>query len=193
MRPATVLAATVTGLCLSLTLAGCGQPSAVPTGGQQPEAAAVAPENQAVSWVEGYCGSVSELVRSLSTMPAIDPSTPQRATRTSSALLAAVISGLDNTLAGLGGLGPSPLAGGDKVRSDAVAEFTGIRDSAAAAKKQVDEPSSDPAKIKQALAGAGAQLDRISKIKFLSGLDSVPELSAASELAPTCGQLAEVP
>jgi hypothetical protein len=183
----------VSGLCLSLTLAGCGQASKVPAGGQQPEAAAAIPENQAVSWAEGYCGSVSELVRSLSTMPAIDPSTPQRATRTSSALLAAVISGLDSTLAGLGGLGPSPIAGGDQVRRDAVAEFTAIRDSAAEAKKQVDTPSSDPAKIKQALAGASAQLDKISKIKFLAGLDSVPALSAAARLAPTCSQLAPTP
>lgn len=192
MRPArTVLAATAAGLCL--TLAACGQPAAMPVGAQQPGSADVASQDRAVTWADGYCGAVSELVRSLSSMPSIDPSTPQRATKTSSAVLSSMIGGLDSTLSGLGALGPSPVPGGDKVRSDAIATFTGIRDSAAKAKKQVDQPSTDPAELKQALAGADAPLDQISKVKFLAGLDAVPALGVASRQAPSCAPLTTNP
>jgi hypothetical protein len=187
VRPArTVLAAAAGGLCL--LMGACGQPGAVPAGGQEPGsgASAVPAVNAPVTWADGYCGAVSELVKSLSTMPSIDPSSPQQATRTSSDLLDAVVAGLNRTLDGLSGLGPSPVPGGDQVRADAVTSFTGLRDSATAAKARIDERSSDPAEIKGALAGAGAQLDAIAKIKFLAPLDAVPALADAARQAPSC-------
>jgi len=71
--------------------------------------------------------------------------------------------------------------GGDKVRSDAIATFTasGQRGDARSSR----QPSTDPAELKQALAGADAPLEQISKVKFLAGLDAVPALGVARRQA----------
>jgi hypothetical protein len=132
---------------------------------------------------------VVQLVQTLSTMPSVDPRTPQQASRTSSDLLGSIIAGLDRTLSGLTGLGPSPAAGAETVRRDAIATFSGIRSRMASAKKRLDAASADPHTTRQALAGASARLDEISKVDLLQGIDSDPVLAAASKRAPACDPL----
>ena len=183
----TVLAAIALGLCLSL--AACGQPRRVQPGAQQPGSATETTQDPAAQWADDYCGAVVQLVQTLSTMPAVDPRTPQQASRTSSELLGSVIGGLDRTLSGLNGLGPSPAIGGDTVRRDAIATFSGIRSRAASAKQRIDTASADVNATRQALAGAAAPLDEISKVDLLQGIDSVPVLAAASKRAPACEPL----
>jgi hypothetical protein len=183
-----VLAAIALGLCLfsGLSLTGCGQPARVQSGSQQPGTV----NDPVVHWADDYCGAVVQLVETLSTMPSVDPSTPRQASRTSSDLLGSVIGGLDRTLSGLAGLGPSPVPGGEAVRADAITTFKGIRSRAVAAKARIDAASvDDTGATRQALAGAGAPLDEISKLNLLSGIDSVPELAAASKRALSCEPL----
>lgn len=186
MRPRnTVLAALALGL--AVILAACGQqqaglrPAARESGGQNDPAA---------GWADQYCGAVVQLVQTLSTMPPVDPSTPLRASRTSSELLGSIIGGLDRTLSGLNNLGPSPVAGGDAVRFDAIGTFSGLRSRAAAAKDRLDTSTNDTAETQQALLGASAPLDEISKLDLLQGIGSIPELAAASKRAPACEPLA---
>jgi hypothetical protein len=185
--PKPVLAALALGLCL--LLAACGQPGRAQPVAQQPGFAIEGSQDSAAQWADGYCGAVAQLVQTLSTMPSVDPRTPDQASRTSSELLGSIIGGLDRTLSGLTGLGPSPAAGADTVRRDAIATFSGIRSRTASAKKRIDEASADPHATRHALAGASAQLDEISKVDLLQGIDSVPVLAAASKRAPACDPL----
>ncbi|MFD8496855.1 hypothetical protein [Amycolatopsis sp. NPDC059657] len=141
-----------------------------------------------VLWAEGYCKAAFGLVRTLSTMPVVDPSSPARAAVTTRELLTSVIGGLDGSLATLAKLGPSPVAGGVAVRDNAAQSFTGIRTRAAEA-RQLLETAKDPAAIKKALADAGGPLDDISRLDLMRGLHSVPELALASRQAPSCQQL----
>jgi hypothetical protein len=182
LRPRnTVLAALALGL--AVTVAACGQQQA----GLQ--SAARESNDPAAGWADQYCGAVVQLVQTLSTMPSVDPSTPQQASRTSSAVLGSIIDGLDRTLSGLNGLGPSPVAGGDAVRYDAIGTFSGLRSRAAAAKDRLDTSANDTAAAQQALLGASAPLDELSKLDMLPGIGSIPELAAASERALACEPL----
>jgi hypothetical protein len=167
-----------------LFLAACGQQARLQAAAQRPE-----PSDPAAGWADGYCGAVVQLIQTLSTMPSVDSSTPQRASRTSSELLGSVVDGLDRTLSGLTALGPSPVAGGDAVRHDAIGTFTGIRSRAAIAKQQLDATAADPAATQQALAGASVPLNEISKIDMLQGMNSIPELATASKRALACDSL----
>jgi hypothetical protein len=155
-------------------------------------------QDPAANWADAYCGAVVQLVQTLSTMPVVDPSTPQQAARTSSQLLGSVISGLDRTLSGLHGLSSSPVAGGDQVRDGAIATFARIRSHAAAAKVRIDTASNGTASngtasngtaLRQAIGGAGVPLTEISKVGLLEGFDALPALAAASKRAPNCQPL----
>jgi hypothetical protein len=172
-----------------LSLIGCGQAARVQTRAQQQAPADSASEDPAAQWADGYCGAVVQLVQALSTMPVVDPSSPRQASRTSSELLGSVIGGLDGTLAGLHGLGASPVAGGDKVRDDAITTFSGIRSRAAKARDRIDVASNDTSASRAALGGASAPLAEISKVNLLEGFDSLPALAAASKRAPNCEPL----
>lgn len=189
MRPRkSALAAIALGLCLvgGLSLTGCGQQARLQPGAQQPGQV----NDPAALWADDYCGAVVQLVQTLSTMPSVDPSTSEQATRTSSDLLGSVVGGLDRTLSGLSGLRPSPASGGEAVRADAIETFSGIRSRAVAAKERIDAASvNDTEATRQALAGASAPLDEISKLNLLAGIDSVPELAAASKRALSCEPL----
>jgi hypothetical protein len=132
---------------------------------------------------------VVQLVQALSTMPVVDTSSAQHASRTSSELLGSVIGGLDRTLSGLHGLGPSPVVGGDKVRDDAITTFSDIRSRAVKARDRIDAALNDTSASRAALGGASAPLGEISKVNLLEGFDSVPALAAASKRALNCEPL----
>ncbi|WP_199431573.1 hypothetical protein [Qaidamihabitans albus] len=197
MRPrSTVLAALVTALGLSL--AGCGQQARVPPG-EQPEANSRGPglsaeearlQSDTTLWADGYCGAVSQLVSSLAQMPSVDPSTPRRASRTSSDLLGVMIDGLERTVVRLEGLGPAPVPGADDVKTKAVRTYTAIRDRALGAKQDLDA-AADAEASRAAMSSAEGPLDEIGRLNLLEGFDSIPELKTASLRAPTCRQLTE--
>jgi hypothetical protein len=184
LRPRNIVLAAL-ALGLALAVAACGQQA-----GLQPALQQSSGQNDpAAAWADQYCGSVVQLVQTLSTMPSVDPSTPRQASRTSSQLLGSIIDGLDRTLSGLTALGPSPVAGGDAMRLDAIGTFSGLRSRAAAAKERLDTSSNDTTATQQALAGASAPLDELSKIDMLQGIGSIPALAAASKRALACEPL----
>ncbi|ANN14675.1 hypothetical protein SD37_02735 [Amycolatopsis orientalis] len=193
MRPRfTVLAALATGI--GLGLAGCGQQSAVTSQARQ-EGLATVSASQAdptSAWAEGYCGAAGSLVRALSTLPSVDPSTPQQASRTSSELMGSVVEGLNRTSAALRSLGPSPVAGGDASRTAAVAQLDGIRARADDVRHRLDS-STDAEATKTALRDARSSLDELDRLDLLRGLNDVPQLASASSRIPVCQELVKQP
>lgn len=201
MRPRMrFLAAVAVGAVLAVG-SGCGQPqSRMSPTAQPPEPSRVAPadpipsgemrrEAATTRWAQGYCLAVGELVRSMSTMPMIDPSTARRAARTSSELLGSLIDGLDRTVNELRELGAAPVPVGERVRAEAIADYSAIRDQAADVKTSLDA-ARDPAASRQAISATGGPLDEIAAINLLAGFEA-PELATARERAPACRDLTE--
>ncbi|MFB9688441.1 hypothetical protein [Amycolatopsis plumensis] len=186
----TVFAALITTIAIGLT--GCGQPVAEQTPPRDrdlPASTVVPPADPAVSWAAGYCDAVTHLVRALAALPAVDPSTPQKASRTSSDLLSSVVGGLDESLAGLNALGAPPSPSADTGRKDVIAQFAGIRAEAENARRRIEAARGNAAATKDALGQARATLDRIDALDYLKGLKDVPALAAAEQRAPACRRL----
>ena len=195
MRPrSTVFAALTT--TITIGLAGCGQQAAPqsPARDQGLSVTTVVPQaDPAARWADGYCGAVGSLVRALAALPAVDPSTPQRASRTAGDLLSSVVGGLDQSLAGLNALGAPPVPAADGGREDVIGQFTEIRTQAENARQRIDAVRGDASATKEALGEARATLDRIDALDYLRGLKDGPALEAAQQRAPSCGQLDRPP
>jgi hypothetical protein len=190
----TVFAALTT--TITVGLAGCGQQAAVqsPARDQGLSVTTVVPQSDpAASWAEGYCGAVTHLIRALAVLPSVDPSTPQRASRTAGDLLSSVVGGLDQSLAGLHALGAPPLPSADSGRKDVIGQFAEIREQAENARERIDAVRGDAAATKAALGEASATLDRIDALDYRKGLEDVPALEAAEQRAPSCRQLDQSP
>jgi hypothetical protein len=186
----TVFAALTTTIAIGLS--GCGQPSAVqaPPRDQGLPATTVVPQvDPAANWAAGYCAAVTHLVRALAELPAVDPSTPQKASRTSSDLLSSVVGGLDQSLAGLNALGAPPMPSADSGRRDVIGQFTEIRAEAENVRRRIEAARGNASATKAALGQAGATLDRIDALDYLKGLRDVPALAAAEQRAPACRRL----
>lgn len=195
MRPrSTVFAALTT--TITIGLAGCGQQAAsqAPAGDQGLSVTTVVPQaDPAARWADGYCGAVTHLVRALAALPVVDPSTPQKASRTSSDLLSSVVGGLDQSLAGLEALGAPPVPSADGGRKDVIGQFSEIRSQAENARERIDATRGDAAATKEALGEAKATLDRIDALDYLKGVKDIPALAAAEQRAPACRQLDQPP
>ncbi|WP_410563775.1 hypothetical protein [Amycolatopsis sp. cmx-4-61] len=186
----TVFAALAT--TITIGLAGCGQPAPAPSPPRDqdlPVTTVVPRADPAARWAGGYCDAVTHLVRALAALPAVDPSTPQNASRTSSDLLSSVVAGLDESLAGLKALGAPPVASADGGRKDVIAQFAGIRAEAENARRRIEAARGNAAATKDALGQARATLDRIDALDYLKGLKDVPALAAAQQRAPSCRRL----
>lgn len=192
MRPRlTVLAALATGI--GIGLAGCGQqPPVSPQARQGGQADTSSQADPAARWADGYCGAVTHLVRTLSNLPTIDPTSPQQASLTSSRLLTSVVGGIDETVAGLDRLGPPPLAGDEQARGELLHDFTSVRQRADDARQRIDS-ARDTAATKAALGDARTTLDEVGQLDLLKALDATPELTAAGKRAPGCQQLVVPP
>ncbi|WP_103355256.1 hypothetical protein [Amycolatopsis sp. CA-128772] len=186
----TVFAALTT--TIAFCLAGCGQPSAVqppPRDQDLPVTTVVPQADPAARWADSYCDAVTHLVRTLAALPAVDPSTPQKASRTSSDLLSSVVGGLDQSLAGLNALGAPPVPSADAGRKDVIRQFAEIRAQAENARQRIEAVRGNAPATKAALGEAKAALDRIDALDYLKGLKDVPALVAAEQRAPSCRRL----
>lgn len=141
-----------------------------------------------VSWADDYCGAMTELVKSVSTLPTVDSSSVERASETSSELLRVLVGGLDRTLDRLGSLAAPPVEGAERVRSEAVEVYSGIRDRAGTVLENLEAATGSEAS-RQAVSAVKEPLDDIGARNLLEGFDSVPQLRDASSEAPTCGEL----
>ncbi|WP_246257707.1 hypothetical protein [Amycolatopsis anabasis] len=140
-------------------------------------------------WADGYCVAVGQLLQTLSGMPIVDPSSAERASQSSGAVLGAMASGLDRTVRNLRSLPPSPVAGGEGVRNNAIGTFTGVLSRTTAAKQRLEATAVGSPENKQALVDASGPLNEVSKINLLGGFDAVPDLAGAAGRAPSCQQL----
>ncbi|SFW59125.1 hypothetical protein [Amycolatopsis australiensis] len=193
MRPRSTVFAALTTM-IAIGLAGCGQAPPAPPRDQGLPVTTVAPQaDPAARWADAYCDAVTHLVRTLAQLPAVDPSTPQQASRTSSDLLSSVVAGLDRSLAGLNALGAPPVPSADGGREDVIGQFTGIRQQAESARQRIDAVRGDAAATKAALGEAKATLDRLDALDYLKGLRAAPALAAAEQRAPACRQLGQPP
>ena len=186
----TVIAALTTTMAIGLT--GCGQPPATrpPAQDHGLSVTTVVPQADPVAtWAGAYCDAMTHLVRALAALPTVDPSTPQQASRTSSALLSSVVGGLDRSLAGLTALGAPPVPSADGGREAVIRQFAEIRAQAENARERVERVRGDAAATKEALGQARAALDRIDALDYLEGLKGIPALAAAEQRAPACRQL----
>ena len=177
---------------IAVGLAGCGQPAAVqsPSRDQGLPVTTAAPQaDPAAKWADAYCDAMTHLVSTLAALPAVDPSTPQQASRTSSDLLSSVVGGLDRSLAGLNALGEPPVPSADGGREAVIRQFAEIRTQAENARKRIERVRGDAAATKEALGQARAALDRIDALDYLKGLKDIPALAAAERRAPACRQL----
>ncbi|QKV81484.1 hypothetical protein HUT10_30385 [Amycolatopsis sp. Hca4] len=175
-----------------MALAGCGQPAEVqapPRDQDLPVTTPAPPADPVASWAGGYCDAVTHLVRALAALPAVDPSTPQKASRTSSDLLSSVVDGLDESLAGLHALGSPPVPSADGGRQAVIGQFAAIRAEAETARHRIEAARGNASATKEALGQARATLDRIDALDYLKGLKDVPALAAAEQRAPACGRL----
>lgn len=193
MRPRTVVfLVLLTGLCAGL--ASCGRPQVAP-GAPQANAPASDAEtdrqDEITQWANDYCIAVGSLVDELATMPAIDPSSPRRAVETSRELLATMIGGLDKAVGGLRTLPSGPVPGADQVRDSMITRFAGVRADAAAAKQRLDDARGAATLPPSALREAQGPLDEVARIDPLSGITSIPDLSAGAGRAPVCRQLTD--
>ncbi|MGW3996224.1 hypothetical protein ACWEF6_22260 [Amycolatopsis sp. NPDC004772] len=191
MRQRTTVFAALT-TTIAIGLAGCGQPAEVQAPPRDQDVPVMTPSprpDPVASWASGYCDAVTHLVGALASLPAVDPSTPQKASRTSSDLLASVVDGLDQSLAGLNALGAPPLPSADGGRQDVIGQFTAIRVDAENARQRIEAARGNAAATKEALGQARATLDRIDALDYLKGLKDVPALAAAEQRTPACRRL----
>jgi hypothetical protein len=180
----------LTGLCASLV--ACGRApvnSGTDVGGPGLSQEGVARRDAATRWANDYCVAVGSLVDGLATMPSVDPSSPRRAVQTSSDLLASMVGSLDGAVRKLDRLPPSPVDGGDRMRTDTVDEFTGIRDRAMVAKQRLDVMRNATTIDQQTIGAARGPLDEVAKLDVMAGFTGVPELLDASAHAPVCAEL----
>ncbi len=185
------------GATVGVLVAGCGEPTGAPSPSTAvpsvPGSAAPRPgpvSGSTVNWVNDYCGAVTEVVRMVSDMPTIDPSTTRSIERTSSEMLRAVVGGLDRALDRLESLDPAPSEGAERVRERAVTTYTGIRDEAAGARSELDAADGVRAS-RDALGRVNTPMDELGELDLLEGFDSVPELGRAGAHAPACRDLTE--
>lgn len=184
-----------TSTAAAMLVAGCSTTvtgSAAPAGAAAgAPSAAVPATGDAVTWINGVCGSLLGFVRTVSAPPAVDSSTPQKAVKGLSTYLGGAVTALDKATAGIKATGPSPVEGGDKAVTaitDALGQF---RTSFQSAKSKID--AVDPSDLQQvatALPEALAPLQDLSKISSTtSDLQSTPELDRAAQQAPNCQAL----
>jgi len=180
----------VTTVATALVLAGC---STAVTGAATPSGASTtAPPTagsaggEAVTWINGVCGSLQQFVRTVSAPPQVDSSSPQRRAKGISNYLSSGITAADTAQAQLKAAGPAPVESGDVVVSTVTKTLTAFRTSFQDARTRIDavDPS-DIGQVSSALTGALAPLAQLSNVN----LPSSPELDRAAQQAPDCQAL----
>ena len=190
MRPRWMTLAALTTTFV-LALSACGQSPVRTMPGSGGVAETAPPQADPVEgWAAGYCGAVAHLVQALASLPVVDPTSPQRASETSSNLLASLVGGLDQSLAGLNALGPPPFAAAEQGRRTVAGRFGDIRRQAEYVRHHIDAVRGDPVATKAALGDARATLDRVADLNLLEGLQGSPRLADAGQRIPGCQALA---
>lgn len=161
---------------LTLLLAGCGGSSA---------------GADTVAWTDGVCSALNGFTMAATQAPQIDRTDPAAAVRSVDGYLASTSEALQQSVAALEQVGPSPVDGGDEYVARLRSALLRIRTSYEAARTQlVGVDASSPEVLATALPAAMAPLQELGTIPSpTEGLQANDELRTASEQAPSCREL----
>ncbi|MEU5847299.1 hypothetical protein [Saccharopolyspora shandongensis] len=172
-----------------LALAGC---AAGPAPAPAPPPKAAAPSPEGVAWAGRMCGLVGGFAASQQQLPGVDKTNTATVKKTVIERIDSAIRSADDTINGLRGLGPAPIAGADAVNDGFQQGFTQVRDllgAAAEKAKQVD-PTNEKS-FQEGMAAMQQELQKGQQLDLkdeLAALEQNEELKAASRQAPECKQ-----
>jgi hypothetical protein len=166
---------------LALLVAGCG-------GGD------AGADSNAVAWTDDVCGALSGFTVAAARQPRVDRADPAAAVRGVIGYLASTSDGLQQSIAALDAVGPSPVDGGDEYVGRLRATLVRIRTSFEAARTQLASVDTvSPEGLATALPAATAPLQELRTMPSpTEGLRTNDELRTASEQAPNCEELRSV-
>jgi hypothetical protein len=176
----------------AVILSGC---SATVTGSPAPTGAVtgdtVVATTDPVVWMDNVCGSLLPVQQSLATPPQPSGDDPAALAKSISAFLGRSASAIDESLAGLDAVGPSPIADGDAAVAQLKSALTIIRtsfDRTKTAIDQIDPTNADD--VATTLPTVFATLAEVAKIQGSTpDLQNNPALKAAAAQAPNCQTL----
>jgi hypothetical protein len=183
----------VAGTVPALLLMGCstavtGTPA--PAGATASATPGAAPAD-AVTWIDGVCGSLQPMLKALSSAPKGDSSDPQATVKGLRGYFGNAVTSLDTALDGLKAAAPSPVDGGDQFVTSLTGTLTKLRSSFQDAKTRID--AVDPSDVTQLATALPAALAPLQDLQNLpdptADLKNTPELDQAAQLAPNCKAL----
>jgi hypothetical protein len=181
---AVAAAAVILSGCLA-TVTGFPAPTGAVTSGT------VAATNDRVVWMDNVCGSLLPVQQSLATAPQPTGDDPAATAKLISAFLARSESAIDQSLAGLDTVGPSPIADGDAAVAELKSALTIIRTSFDRTKTAIDKIDPTNADdVATTLPTVFVALAEVAKIQGSTpDLQDNPALKAAAAQAPNCQTL----
>ena len=171
-----------TGCTASVAGTPAADPAPAPTEG---------PGSDPALWVDRVCGSLLAYTGPVLAQPQFDDAPALGDIKKKlDTYLDGVVAGLQQSRDQLGGVGRSPVGGGDEAvsRIDDLLEKLQADIGAAKAKVDAADPR-DPQGFLDAITAAEAQLSKISAPDALSELSAVPRLRKATEKSANCQQL----
>ena len=187
IRTALIAAGTVT----VMLVAGCSTTvsgTAAPAGAAS--SAGAAATGDPVTWINGVCGSLLGFVKTVSSPPAIDSSSPEKAVKGLSTYLGSAVTAIDKATTDIKAAGPSPVAGGDQAITTITDTLGKFRTSFQSAKTKIDAVNpSDLSQVATALPEALTPLQDLSNLPNTTDFNSTPELDKAAQQAPNCQAL----
>ncbi|OLT14010.1 hypothetical protein BJF78_20600 [Pseudonocardia sp. CNS-139] len=165
---------------LVLLVAGCGGGSSA--------------DPDAVAWTGNVCSALGGFTLAVARQPQVDRSDPAAAVRGVGEYLASTSGALQESVAALDRVGPSPVDGGDEYVTRLRDALVRIRESFEAARAQlaVVDPA-NPELLATALPAAMAPLQELRTMPSpTEGLGANDALRTASEQAPSCQVLGTV-
>lgn len=194
-----------------LVLAGCSQSGPAPQDGPAPQAKPPEPQQappqpgpsgppvkpESVAWTGQLCGFVGGFAASQQQAPQVDKTTPETFKASSVAQMTAAEKSADDTLGGLQKMGPSPIAGADKVNETFQGGFSQVKDVLGTAKGQAEQvDTSNQQSLTAGMTGVQQQLQKGQGINFeaqFAEFDKNGELRDAAGHAPECQALMAPP
>lgn len=195
---------TALGASLAVVLAGCSDDeSAAPAPAPEQESSESAPasessgaadgaSDEAVTWIDGFCGSVGSLAGLAQLKPPeTDPGDFEATKAALSDMLGSLDTAVSDSLDGLNKLGPAPAPEGDTAKTALVDTFTPVQQTVSDAKSKVEQATQEnPQPMMDALSGVQTIGSSLSSMQNpLGEIGNSPELVAAGEKAPNCQKL----
>ncbi|MBB5153982.1 hypothetical protein [Saccharopolyspora phatthalungensis] len=179
-------------VAVPLALAGCAADPAPPPQAPATPPQAARPSPEGVAWTGKLCGLVGGFAAAQQRLPGVDKTSTDTLKKTVVERIDSASRSADDTIRGLQGLGPSPIAGADQVNDGFQQGFTQVRDLLAAAgdkAKQVDPTNKQ--RFQEGMTGVQQELQKGQQLNLqdkLVQLEQNNELKTAAQQAPECKQ-----